>query len=372
MFEGVYGMFDWTLGLQIGSKILLALVLGGLIGWERERRKLPAGVRTFILVSVGSCIFTILSSVGFSGSDPARVAAQIVTGIGFLGAGVMIQRKGTVHGLTSAAGIWSVAAVGMAVGTGNYFLAIFGAGSIYVVLGLLRQVFKAQVSTATRRTLNTTLRQVRNRITAMGDLAARAIRDAVEAVNEGDHDLAYQVVEGDAHINRLRYQVEEECLGILRTHRPQDTQLRTVIAATHIATNLERMGDYAKEISLVRLQMGDEPLLASLDKTVSMADKVSDLIQQVLVAFAKDDVETARAMCKQVTSIDEIYEEIVVAVTNKMTEKRTKHFERGSRLLTIAYDLKRAAERVTNIAEQIVFVRTGALAEIDPEDLKDD
>ena len=130
MFEGLYGAFDWTLGLQIGTKILLALVLGGLIGWERERRKMPAGVRTFILVSVGSCMFTILSSVGFSGGDPARVAAQIVTGIGFLGAGVMIQRKGTIHGLTSAAGIWSMAAVGMAVGTGNYFLAVFGAVAI--------------------------------------------------------------------------------------------------------------------------------------------------------------------------------------------------------------------------------------------------
>jgi len=369
MIQELYGAFDWMLALQIGFKILLAILLGGLVGWERERRNMPAGIRTFILVSVGSCTFTVLSSIGFIGGDPSRVAAQIVSGIGFLGAGVMIQRKGTIYGLTSAAGIWSIAAVGMAVGTGNYFLAAFGAVAIYVILGLLRKVFKAQVTASTCRTLNTLLRQVRNRISEMGDLAASALVDAVQAVIQDDHELAYRIVEGDEQINHLRYQVEQECLGILRTHQPQKVQLRTVVAAIHIATNLERMGDYAKEIALVRLQMDHEPLLASLDETLPMANQVSELIKQVLIAFVNDDVETARTMCKRVLAIDETYQEIVVGVTRKMTEKRTKHFERGSRLLDIAYNLKRAAERVTNIAEQIVFVRTGALAEIDPEEL---
>lgn len=121
MFSHLLGLFDSALALQITLKIGLALLLGGLVGLERERHNMPAGVRTFMLVSVGACMFTILSFR--FGGDPARVAAQIVTGIGFLGAGVVMQRGKTVHGLTSAAGIWSVAAVGMAVGMGDYFLA---------------------------------------------------------------------------------------------------------------------------------------------------------------------------------------------------------------------------------------------------------
>ena len=159
MIGRLLGTFDLWLAAEIAGQVLLALVLGGLVGIERERRKIPAGVRTFMLVSAGSCIFTILSLRGFPGGDPARIAAQIVSGIGFLGAGVMIQRKGTVLGLTSAAGVWAIAAVGMAVGTGNYFTAIFGALAIFVVLGLVRRWFKAEVSRATRQT--TVLRTAR-------------------------------------------------------------------------------------------------------------------------------------------------------------------------------------------------------------------
>lgn len=368
MFYELLGTFNLNLALQIVYKILLSLLLGGLVGWERERRHMPAGARTFILVSVGSCIFTILSYQSFAGGDPARVAAQIVSGIGFLGAGVMIQRKGTIYGLTSAAGIWAVAAVGMAVGTGNYFLAVFGAISIFVILGLLRQLFKSQVVTSTQRTLNTSLRRVRGKITAMGKRVGEAIHDAIQAVADGDRDLAEQVIEGDQQINDLRYQVEEECLDILRTHHPGKIQLRTVLAATHIVTNLERMGDYAKEIARVGLQMGHEPLLAPLAEATDMAGLVCDMLQRVLVAFAQDDVESARQICHQVSRIDEIYQDVVETVTETMAGKKGKHFERGAHLLNIAYHLKRGGERVSNIAERIIFVRTGALQELDRED----
>ena len=157
---------------EFGVRILLAVLLGGVIGFERERQQRPAGLRTFMLVSVGSCIFTLISYHGFIGGDPARVAAQIVSGIGFLGAGVTIQRKGTVYGLTSAAGIWAVAAVGMAVGTGRYYIAVFSTLAIAVVLGLLRHWFKADVEWTTRRTLQVTLRQVRSLAPSEGQSAS--------------------------------------------------------------------------------------------------------------------------------------------------------------------------------------------------------
>ena len=103
--------------------VLLAALLSMLIGIEREIQGQPAGMRTHMLVGIGSCLFTILSSVGFPGGDPSRVASNIVTGIGFLGAGTILHRSGSVKNLTTAASIWATAAVGMAIGVRAWLVA---------------------------------------------------------------------------------------------------------------------------------------------------------------------------------------------------------------------------------------------------------
>jgi putative Mg2+ transporter-C (MgtC) family protein len=113
--------------LELFGKVLLAGLLGFVVGLERELMGSPAGDRTFSLVALGSALFTALSFDVFgasSGNDPGRVAANILTGVGFLGGGMILKEGGTVRGLTTAAGIWAVAAVGMAVGTDRYLLAI--------------------------------------------------------------------------------------------------------------------------------------------------------------------------------------------------------------------------------------------------------
>lgn len=123
---------------------MVAALLGGLIGAEREWRGRGAGLRTNSMVAMGSCLFTILSIDAFpvkgSSQDTARIAAQIVTGIGFLGAGVVLHSGNKVRGLTTAATIWQVAAIGMTVGTGFYFLAIFTTLFTVAVLLLLHPV----------------------------------------------------------------------------------------------------------------------------------------------------------------------------------------------------------------------------------------
>jgi putative Mg2+ transporter-C (MgtC) family protein len=133
-----------TLHWDTAGQIALAALLGGIIGFERDWSGHAAGLRTNILVSVGSCLFTILSITGFplqgAAQDTARIAAQVVSGIGFLGAGVMLQSKNRVRGLTTAATIWQVSAVGMAVGTGLYFLAVFTTVLTVAVLVLLHPV----------------------------------------------------------------------------------------------------------------------------------------------------------------------------------------------------------------------------------------
>ena len=116
--------------------LLVSVILGGLIGLERELRGKAAGLRTNILICIGSCLFTVIST-NLSGSEPGRIAAQIVTGIGFLGAGAIIHSGIGIHGLTTAAGIWVVASIGMACGTKMYPLAISATVLTLVVLLVL-------------------------------------------------------------------------------------------------------------------------------------------------------------------------------------------------------------------------------------------
>ncbi len=110
--------------LEFGGKLILAAVLGFIMAYERRQHGKGAGMRTFGLISLGSCLFTLVSIHGFTGADPARIAAQIVTGMGFIGAGVIWKNGSGIVGITTAAGVWGAAAVGMAVATGLYFLAL--------------------------------------------------------------------------------------------------------------------------------------------------------------------------------------------------------------------------------------------------------
>ena len=116
-------------------RLVVATVLGGVIGLERELHDKPAGFRTIILICLGACVFTVVSQVvGGPDYDTTRIAAQIVTGIGFLGAGAIMRDRASVFGLTTAATIWAVAAIGMAVGFGKFGLATVGTVAILVAL----------------------------------------------------------------------------------------------------------------------------------------------------------------------------------------------------------------------------------------------
>ena len=123
--------------LELLARLLLAAVLGGAIGAERELNDQAAGLRTHMLLTIGACLFTLVSAYGFgrgTGTDPSRIAAQIVTGIGFLGGGAIVRYGLTVKGVTTAASIWATASVGVAIGAGSYVL---GVGGAVLVVGTL-------------------------------------------------------------------------------------------------------------------------------------------------------------------------------------------------------------------------------------------
>jgi putative Mg2+ transporter-C (MgtC) family protein len=122
---------------------MLALIFGGLIGFQREKAERPAGLRTHALVCLGSTVFTLISYLGFSlqdGVDPTRIAAGIVTGIGFIGAGVIFRQGSLVRGVTTAASIWVVASIGLALGTKLYYLAILATILGFITLSIFKYI----------------------------------------------------------------------------------------------------------------------------------------------------------------------------------------------------------------------------------------
>jgi len=184
--------------VDIVLKILLAAMLGGIIGLERELSHKEAGLRTNILIAIGSTLITLLSfkiAALTQNADPARLAAQIVSGIGFLGAGAIIQARFAVHGLTTAATIWTVAAIGIAVGSGFYLLAFLVALLVVVVLTgfkfLLaflekqKQIYVYLITTEERASLLVDLRQV---------LTELHIRYSSARLNRRDGSYEFEII----------------------------------------------------------------------------------------------------------------------------------------------------------------------------------
>ena len=129
--------------LAIVVRILAAVILGGIIGLERGLKNRPAGLRTYMLVCVGSCLIMLTNQYiyqMYNVGDPVRMGAQVVSGIGFLGAGtIVVTRRNQIKGLTTAAGLWAAAAVGLAVGIGLYEAAILGGATIFLVLSIIHR-----------------------------------------------------------------------------------------------------------------------------------------------------------------------------------------------------------------------------------------
>lgn len=132
--------------LAVVIRIILAILIGGLIGLERELKNRPAGLRTYMVVSLGACLVMLTNQYVcqvFGAGDPVRMGAQVVSGIGFLGAGtIMVTRRNQIKGLTTAAGLWTAAGVGLAIGVGFYEAAIIGGVAVYLIMTLMQLIDK--------------------------------------------------------------------------------------------------------------------------------------------------------------------------------------------------------------------------------------
>ena len=202
---------DLATELDLPARLLLSAVLGALVGLEREIHDRPAGMRTHLLVSLGSASFTVLSIEAFKapGADPARIAAQIVSGIGFLGAGAILKEGANVRGLTTAASLWAVAAVGMAAGAGAWSVAITVSIIVVVSLWPLRVV--------ARRFVGRDRATVRMRLaTADPHALARIVTAVAENGGTIDHLATQEAPTGGLTID-LEVRVRDPAAGATMT-----------------------------------------------------------------------------------------------------------------------------------------------------------
>lgn len=176
-------MFDFALQADLSIRLILAAALGLAVGFEREIHGHPAGLRTHMLVAVGSALFTVLSAYGFgAGSaaapiDPTRIAAQIVSGIGFLGAGAILKDGIVIRGLTTAASLWATSAVGMAAGAGEYIIAAVATGVILVSLWPINALAERLHGTAVPEVQ---LRLAMDRLEALGEVTGILVGHRLE------------------------------------------------------------------------------------------------------------------------------------------------------------------------------------------------
>jgi len=207
------------------------------------------------------------------------------------------------------------------------------------------------------------LREIVDDMLAMSSMVGKAILSSIEALKNRDMDLAHQIITGDQNVNRKRFEIEEKCIQLIATQQPMAGDLRVIVAGIIITQELERIGDYAVGIARVVLMIGDEPPLKPLIDIPRMAEKAVDMLNRSMDAAVHRDVEAAKKIAAEDDEVDNLYDQVFrELLTYMMQDPRT--IIRAERLLWVAHNLERSADRVTNICERVVFVVTGKMEEI--------
>ncbi|MHB0857386.1 MAG: phosphate signaling complex protein PhoU [Anaerolineae bacterium] len=207
------------------------------------------------------------------------------------------------------------------------------------------------------------LEQLQNQLVDLGSLVESALTDSAESLRTQDLDWARRLIEQDRLVNQKRFDIEEGVLVLIATQQPMATDLRTLAAMLEVVGELERVGDYAKGIAKITLMLGPAPLIKPLVDIPRMASKARDMLHRALLAFAERDVEQARRIPPEDDEVDDLYNQVYrELMTFIITDPST--LEQANFLLWAAHNLERAADRVNNICERVIFMVTGTMSEL--------
>jgi len=204
------------------------------------------------------------------------------------------------------------------------------------------------------------LKAIQDNMVVLADMVYVAIRGSVEALKKRDLALAHQTVEDDLKINRMRFEIEEKCIQLLKTERLTESDLRVVVAVLNVIVDLERMGDHAEGIARIAVMLGDKPPLKPLIDIPRMAEKASDMLERSIQAFISRDVEVARRIPIEDDEVDALNEQVFRELLIIMLST-PKAIPRAEYLIWVARNLERIADRVTNICERVVFMVSGRM-----------
>ncbi|MGC8959655.1 MAG: phosphate signaling complex protein PhoU [Chloroflexia bacterium] len=222
-----------------------------------------------------------------------------------------------------------------------------------------------------RQSFEQQLQKLQEDVLVLGSMVENAITEAVAALKRRDLEASRRLVLADREINEKRFAIEAECLTLIATQQPLAGDLRTIAAVLEIATELERIGDYAKGIARISLMIGTEPLVKPLIDIPRMAEKTRDMLHRALEAFIRRDAAAARAIPEEDSEIDALYNQVYrELLTYIIADPRT--IDGATHLLWAAHNLERTGDRVTNICERVIFTVTGEMTELDvkEEDLR--
>lgn len=214
-----------------------------------------------------------------------------------------------------------------------------------------------------RTTFRKGLKEIQDDVLIMGSIVEKAISRSMEALKKRDLDLAQQVVADDLKVNDKRFDIEEKCIKLIATQQPMASDLRIIIGVLNIVSELERIGDYAVGTAKIVLMIGDEPSLKPLIDIPRMAEKTKEMLRSSMDAFIQHDAELAKQIVAVDDEVDGLYDQVFRELLTFMVED-PKTITRATRLVWVAHNLERSADRVTNICERIVFMVTGRMEEI--------
>jgi phosphate transport system protein len=214
-----------------------------------------------------------------------------------------------------------------------------------------------------RDTFQEQLAQLKQEMLQLGVEATRTIATGVDALKVRDQVMAHALIEHDQELNRTRYDIEERCYTLIATQQPLAGDLREIISILLIAIELERIADHAKNLGEIVIHMGNEPLLKPLIDIPRMSDLCQQMLTQSLDAFARNDAALARTVARRDDEIDALYVQVFrELITYALEDPRT--VQRALNLLFAAHNLERIGDRITNIAERVIYMATGKLEEI--------
>ncbi len=210
------------------------------------------------------------------------------------------------------------------------------------------------------------LQRLQDEVLALSSMVESAITASVNALEQRDLERSKHLIAQDGLINERRFELEADALALIATQQPMARDLRTIAAVLDITGELERIGDYAKGIAKINLMIGEERFVKPLTNVNVMADKARDMLHQALEAFVRRDTTLARAIPDQDDQVDALYNRVYRASIDLIMDDPAQ-IDQANYLLWVAHNLERAADRVTNICERVIFTVTGELVEMDVE-----